>query len=110
MKTLKFYGTSDDLFECDGGVSEELCDNASGKTMTFHVRTETEGLLVTAKYMRNACWSIGLAQTDEGAAFPAWPISIGLADPSGYPDPRSYSTLITIEAPDDVQVSKWRKG
>ena len=54
MKTLGFYGASDDLFiaEIDGHPTDELSDAARGTTMAFLVQSESAGagLIVTAIY------------------------------------------------------------
>jgi len=96
-KTLQFYGASDDLFECEGAITEEIgCFSAPG---TYHLKSADGELLVIALYgVGNiACWTIGACQVDEGVPIPAWPVTYSTHE-SGY------SVLLTLEVPDDTRL------
>lgn len=88
-KKLEFYGHSDDVFVAGGDEfysSEVLVTSSVGD------------LIVSAYYLDNACWAIGIAPADEDKEMPSWPISYRQ---SKY----GYSTVLTIEAPDDAKVT-----
>lgn len=109
-KTLKFYGCSDDLFECDcpedGKLSEEQDNCASGSVMAYrlHSNHAINGgvMLVTAHYapkgIPGACWIIGVTLDDEDVPLPNWPMRWEMPE-------RAYSPMLVVEAPDDVDVS-----
>jgi hypothetical protein len=67
-------------------------------------------LLVFAQYapekIPGPTWVIGVTMIDEGKAIPPWTMHFENAPPSGFPDPRSYSPMLVIEAPDDVIVKE----
>lgn len=94
-KTLQFYGASDDLFEVEGAIREEIgCFDKPG---VYHLKASEGELLVVALYLDSGCWSIGLSQVDENVPVPTWPVSYGMHE-SGY------SVLLTMEVPDDTQL------
>lgn len=104
MKTLKFSGASDDLFEIEGtgrGEPDEIGadqhDMAAVKVANDH-----GGLIVLAVYAPSVvgvgCWSIGISPIDEDVAIPAWPVRISAAG-------NGYSTMLELDVPDDVRVS-----
>lgn len=94
-KTLKFYGASDDLFEVEGAIREEIgCFNELG---IYHLKSAEGEVLVVATYTDEGCWAIGLGQVEEGAPVPAWPVSYSMHE-------RGYSAQLTIEVPDDTQL------
>lgn len=41
MKELKFYGASDDLFECEGAIREEICMYSNPGV--YHLKFQTFG-------------------------------------------------------------------
>lgn len=93
-KQLRFYGGSDDMFELEGDISEEIdCPSAPG---IYHLKSAEGEMLVVAHYLRNGCWSIGIAQVDEEIPVPKWPVSYSLA--------HTYSVMLTIEVPDDIHL------
>jgi len=94
-KTLWFYGASDDLFEVEGAIREEIsCFNELG---IYHLKSSEGEVLVTASYTDEGCWAIGLGQVKEGVPVPAWPVSYGMHE-------RGYSVQLTMEVPDDTQL------
>lgn len=105
-KILKFYGASDDCFECDGDITEEQDDCAQGRVMAYrlHSAHAVHGgvMIVTAQYapklIPGACWVIGVTLDDEDVPLPPWPMRWETAE-------RAYSPMLVIEAPDDVDVA-----
>ena len=113
MRTLKFYGASDDLFEIEGARGDEpdeicLCDRPVTVSLKLEpppydggpeVGIVPEGLHVTGLYAPNdatACWMIGIAPLDEGLDMPGWPMRWRFD---------GYTTVLEIDAPDDVVVA-----
>lgn len=96
-KILKFYGASDDLFEVEGAIREEIgCFDKPG---VYHLKSAEGEILVVAHYGigNAAAWSVGLCQVDEGVPVPAWPVTYSMHE-SGY------SVLLTMEVPDDTRL------
>lgn len=103
MKTLKFYGHSDDCFEIDGtgkGEPDEI--GCFDKGVAVKVANDHAGLLVVGHYAPKATevgtWMIGISLLDEGIKLPDWPIRFGTYS-------NEYSPLLEIDVPDDVRVS-----
>ena len=93
MKELKFYGASDDLFECEGAIREEVgCFKDVGK---YHIKSSEGEVLVVAQYLDSGLWSVGLSPVDEGVNVPDWPCKYSIYE-------HGYSTLLTIQVPDDA--------
>jgi len=93
MKELRFYGASDDLFECEGAIREEVgCYNDVGK---YHIKSSEGEVLVVAQYLDSGLWSVGLSPVDEGVNVPDWPCKYSIYE-------HGYSTLLTIQGPDDA--------
>ncbi len=105
MRTLKFYGASDDLFECEGtdtGIGEPDEINCYDKSCVIEIKTRSEeGLRVVGTYAvaDNACWMIGIAPLDENQPIPSWTISYKNGD-------NGYTAELTILTPDDAVVFK----
>jgi len=104
MRTLKFYGASDDLFECEGtntGIGEPDEINCYDEPCIIEIKTESEGLRIVGEYAvaDNACWMIGVAPLDEDQRIPSWPISYKNGT-------NGYTAELTILTPDDAVVSK----
>ncbi|WP_223665226.1 hypothetical protein [Serratia sp. JSRIV002] len=94
-KTLRFFGASDDLFECEGAIREEIgCFNSLG---VYHLRSNEGELLVTASYTDEGCWAIGIGPVEDGVTIPAWPASFSTA--------HTYSAMLTLEVPDDTYLA-----
>ncbi len=101
-RTLKFYGASDDLFECEGTTGNEpdeigCYDKPAAVVIEAMGRV---GLQVIASYdgaHENAVWAIGIAPLDEDIQLPDWPMEWKLGV-------RGYSTELTITVPDDAVV------
>lgn len=103
MRQLRFYGSSDDLFEArasDGWAEEQ---GGFETTMAYFVASPRDGgrMFVTAEYApkatNGACWAIGVSQVDEDVPLPDWPMRFETHE-SGY------SVVLVIDAPDDTQV------
>lgn len=102
MRTLKFYGVSDDLFEVEGSRSGEPDEiNALGDTVELTITRgtggNTEGLIVFGSYLGTGVWGVGVAPLDEGKPFPDWAKHFTLND-------RGYSTELQMLAPDDCTI------
>lgn len=101
MKTLKFYGASDDLFEMDGDESEEWgCYNRLASVLVEH---DGERLLVVGLYdgpgdVSDGCWAIGVQLFREGDSVPPWPVRLETHN-------RKYSPVLVLEVPDGATVS-----
>ncbi|MEL4885689.1 hypothetical protein N6P31_01165 [Pectobacterium betavasculorum] len=80
MKELKFYGMSDDLFECEGAIREEICvyrnpgvyqlkSSGGGECWLLPVtRTLVAGLLASGKSMKTPHFRHGLHHLGDGIA------------------------------------------
>ncbi|WP_253907509.1 hypothetical protein [Klebsiella pneumoniae] len=60
MKELKFYGASDDLFECEGAIREEICMYSNPGV--YHLKSSEGEMLIIACYTDEGCWAIGVGQ------------------------------------------------
>lgn len=93
MKELRFYGASDDLFECEGAIREEIsCFNKPG---IYHLKSAEGEMQVVGYYLDSGLWSVGISQIAEDVPLPTWPASYGVHE-------HGYSTLLTISVPDDI--------
>lgn len=111
MKRLRFYGASDDLFECDGDLREEI--NCYDKGAIYHLKSTQGEMIVYGIYAPKgtpgASWVVGVALVDEGIPLPDWPMRLVTGEPSGYPNPQPYSPMLLIDAPDDVAIKAKKK-
>ncbi|EIC84036.1 hypothetical protein [Serratia sp. M24T3] len=95
MKELRFYGASDDLFECDGAIREEIsCFDSVG---LYHLKSADGEVMVVAQYLESGLWSIGISPVNEGLPVPSWPCSYSIYK-------HGYSTLLTMQVPDDTEI------
>jgi len=95
MKELRFYGASDDLFECEGAIREEVgCFNSVG---VYHLKSSEGELLVTGYYLDSGLWTIGISPANEGISIPSWPYSYSIYE-------HGYSALLTLQVPDDTEL------
>ncbi|HBL5329214.1 TPA: hypothetical protein LR339_000952 [Enterobacter hormaechei] len=93
MKELRFYGASDDLFECEGAIREEIdCFNKPG---IYHLKSADGEMQVVGYYLDSGLWSVGISQIAEDVPLPAWPVQYQVHE-------RGYSPMLTIQAPDDI--------
>lgn len=98
MRTLKFYGVSDDLFELEGTTGDEPDERDAG---TVEIKdAEGNGLRVFCVYglTGNACWAVGVAPMDQDVPIPRWLTSYKLGG-------RNYSAELTMRVPDDAVVT-----
>lgn len=96
MKHLTFYGASDDLFEIEGDIREEICASAKEK-VTF----TTAGIEITVKY--EGVWGIYVKQIDEDIPVTAENLKLSV-------EPRmnggqGYSMRLDMDVPDDCLAS-----
>jgi len=98
---ISVYGASDDIVCIEGDVNDEV---TPGRVIT--IGDNNRGVRVTFKYAASkksgAVWRGSVEQIDEG--IPMFPVTVAEADPSGYPDPKSYSVKITIDCPKGTSV------
>lgn len=93
MKELRFYGASDDIFECEGAIREEIdCFNKPG---IYHLKSADGEMQVVGYYLDSGLWSVGISQIAEDVPLPAWPVQYQVHE-------RGYSPMLTIQAPDDI--------
>lgn len=105
MKTVKFYGASDDLVEIEGIKGEDefyfhpTCESEKGigLSQAFLVGSGAGGLKVYAIY--DGCWHFSIGPIDEDIEMPQWPIRYSLYE-SGY------SVLLEIDVPDNAFVKE----
>lgn len=104
MRTLRFYGASDDRFEIEGslpGEPDEL--GCYKKPCVVKVCSPSKGqLAIVGMYAPGntaPCWSIGIMPVDEDVPIPPWQISWQTNE-------NGYSTQLTILVPDDAVVSE----
>ncbi len=93
MKELRFYGASDDLFECEGAIREEI--NCYDRPGIYHLKSAEGEMPVMGIYTDNGCWSVGVCQIDEDVTIPAWSTSFCMRD-------KGYSVVLSIQVPDDT--------
>lgn len=106
MRTLKFYGCSDDLIEIEGTTGNEP-DETTGDPGIFKVSWtnaigEAEGLYVQVQYSPEnvgVCWMVGVMPLDEDIPFPDWKM-----DWRTYSN--GYSTELELSVPDGVIVEQ----
>ena len=110
MKTIEFYGYSDDLAEyrypAEGEYSGEEFD-CFDMPVVARVEAGGEAMFVTWLYTPQGTWSIGFAQADDGAPLPDWEMEWSL-QPRHDGSP-GYSTKLTMWVPDDVTVRRVKK-
>ena len=108
MRTLKFYGASDDLFEVEGTKAGEPDEIGSFNSITaVKIANDHAGLIVVGVYAAHddmpkgmpGCWTIGICPLDEDIPLPDWQMKWSLSD-------LGYSPLLAIETPDDARVSQ----
>lgn len=95
-QVVKVYGASDDLIEFEGAVSDEFNAYDTDFWVGELVVENGDGLVVTAAYVHNGTWAIGVAPLDEDVFLPNWKITVGNADDN------TYSAMLTIEIPDEA--------
>ena len=96
MKTLKFYGYSDDTFGEHCVTNETHDDCAEGTAMTFQVTADGKSAYVTGQYSRHGsgCWNVSVEPADEDN-LPDWQMRIYF---------EGYTTVLEMDVPDDVLV------
>lgn len=103
MRTLRFYGSGDDLFCIDGGVRGEPDEISPERCVA--ITSSEGGFIVNAVYSpgNNGCWAIGVSQLRENAPLPIWPIRFEMGKPSGK-SPSAYTVALVVETPDDASM------
>jgi hypothetical protein len=98
MKTLKFYGASDDTAICEwkgGDVDHDDC--ANGSLRGFLVTDGDDKLVVYLQYAAyGGCWMVGIAQHDEEDRWAPWPMRWGA---------ERYTTTLELDVPDSATVT-----
>lgn len=105
MKTLKFYGCSDNTFG-EYGVTNQDCDNcASGKPIQCVVDCGESGrVMVVGQYsdvsMGSGCWLTGLTKVSEYDEFPDWNFRYEESD-------CEYSPALLMDLPEGTYDLTW---
>jgi hypothetical protein len=98
MQTLKMYGASDDLIECEGvhGTEEfNVCAETGQAHATFLLGN---ALRIHAIY--DGCWCFAVGLIDEDIPLPDWPIRILNSTKC------SYSVALEIDVPDGTLLAR----
>lgn len=104
MRTLNFYGYSDDLVEVDGtdrsmGEPDEFDPYEKPAAMTV-IDDEGTGLVVVVHLVgQTGTWSVGIAPLDEGHPLPDWPMRWAIRSDC------VHSAELQIDAPDSARVA-----
>ncbi len=107
MKTLKFYGASDDLFEIEGtnkGEPDEIGIYGGAAAVSI-VAPDGTGLVVGGFYdlpkwpHKGSCWTIAVSLLEEDKPLPAWPMRFET-------NKNGYSPQLVIDAPDGSSVKR----
>lgn len=107
MKTLHFYGSSDDTFGGYGPGGDDHDNCASMGPIRWKLETpDGDGLIVVGHYGagESAAWMVGIEQLpddDGGRPLPNWPITFGTA--------HEYSVGAKISCPDDTTLTLVRR-
>ena len=98
MKTVTFYGSSNDLVEISGIEGADEFGNYTDSTLVasfvITIPDETERLRVYAIY--DGTWSFAPAMIDEDDDWPNWDIRVSPA--------HNYSTKLEIDVPDNAKL------
>jgi hypothetical protein len=106
LRTVSFWGSSDDLFiyevREDGKLIEE--DEIDERDVIRIYDKQGNGLQVFARYGigKGACWGVGFSQMDDDQPFPSWNITYKMAN-------NAYSVYATVSIPDDAFIEIVRK-
>lgn len=102
MKTLNFWGSSDDLFVVSCGEGgNEISPPDDDRPAVYRVQDSAEkgsGMYVVGIYAPcnvSPCWSVGVCQLDEDVPLPDWELRI---------DANRYTTRLEMVVPDSVVV------
>lgn len=92
MKTIMFYGHSDDLVHVLDVRGEEEY-GAITRDNELVAATFVVGGIMRVRALYDGCWSFAVGQVGEDMVFPEWPIRFVAA--------HGYSVRLEIEVPDD---------
>jgi hypothetical protein len=101
MKTVRFYGHSDDCFEIEGGGFDDEV-GCYDTPVVIHLKSAAAESRVAvfgcyAPSNSCCCWCFGIGQIDEGDELPPWPIR--------FVPKHDYSIALEIDVPDDTTLS-----
>ena len=105
-KTISIFGTDVDHFCCYGDTLSELdCSNPK-----FHLQSEDGEMMVVGHFGNGipggkGTWIIGVTLVRPGIPIPSWPMRFETAPVPHNSSAKSFSPILRIEAPDDVQVT-----
>ena len=107
MRTLTFYGASDDLFECDDSAGRDTNEvGAYDRPGIYKIMDGDAGLYVVGHYAPGnvtGCWSVGVMPLDEDVPLPPWPVAMALGG-------RGYSAVLTLTVPDTAKCTRCQGG
>ncbi|KWT98147.1 MULTISPECIES: hypothetical protein [unclassified Variovorax] len=96
MKTLRFYGQSDDQFNLDINGRYVAQVNASQRLAHYRIESPEGEFIVHATFapeqLPSDTWAIGVAAGSAGKRLPAWPMRF------------EQDASLVIEAPDEAVV------
>lgn len=105
MKTLTFYGASDDNFcyAVNGKDKDEISCYEKPAIWKVYDPDEDLGLLIVGQYSIDgpfmpSCWTVGICQLDEDKQVPAWPLEYNC---------NAYSVTVTLTVPDVALVTQF---
>ena len=108
MRTIKFQGHSDDVFEIHGTVpsrGEPHQSDCYERFASVKIVYGEFGVWVHGRYApadTAATWMIGIAPLDEDIPLPGWAMRWGTAE-------NGYSPILEIDIPDDAFVRNGRR-
>lgn len=105
MKTLRFYGHSDDTFGEYGVTKQDIVNFGKNEPIQCIIIAGDERLIVTGHchiHPFDYSWTIGVAQFDQYSKVPNW--SIRMMDCQV-----PHSICLEIDVPDDFRL-KWYSG
>lgn len=98
MKTLRFWGHSDDCFEIDGAIQDEIGASGRGVNLRLTSPLTNDRLRIHGIYApgNGATWVFGVGLVEEDDRLPPWPIR--------FVPEHAYSLALEIDVPDDIVV------
>lgn len=111
MRELTFYGSSDDLFYCDGTTGDEPDEiGCYNRPAVVKIESSEGSVCVVGMYAPSkaaSCWQVGLMPVDENIPIPQWPVKFTLNEISSG---EGYSAKMHISVPDDAVVTDIGNG
>jgi hypothetical protein len=100
MPKIKFSGSSDDNFQIDGAIHDEIgCYDS--KVVLLIKNPDGECLRVVGEYGTGdvGCWMIGLQPLEGGQGFPSWDVEFSTAS-------NKYSYVLSLDVPPATTITQ----